>query len=183
MDVIRLAIPEVFLVKPLRRGDDRGFFVETYKAAALAELGVTHPFVQDNMSLSRVVGTLRGLHFQSPPHAQAKLVSVLQGRIYDVAVDVRKDSPTYGQHVGAELDAAEGWQIYVPAGFLHGFVTREPDTIVQYKVSDVYAPDCDGGVLWNDPDLGIDWGISAEQAQLSAKDAVAQRFADFKSPF
>ena len=132
--------------------------VET--AAALADLGVTHPFVQDNMSLSRGVGTLRGLHFQSPPHAQAKLVSVLQGRIYDVAVDVRTGSPTYGQHVGAELDGAEGWQIYVPAGFLHGFVTREADTIVQYKVNDVYAPDCDGAVLWNDPDLAIDWGIS-----------------------
>jgi dTDP-4-dehydrorhamnose 3,5-epimerase len=183
MDVARLAIPEVFLVKPQRRGDDRGFFVETYKAAALAELGVTHPFVQDNMSLSRVVGTLRGLHFQSPPHAQAKLVSVLSGRILDVVVDVRKGSPTYGQHVSAELDGEEGWQIYVPAGFLHGFVTRAPDTIVQYKVSDVYAPDCDGGVLWNDPDLGIDWGIGAADAQLSPKDAAAQRFADFKSPF
>ncbi len=183
MDVRRLAIPEVFLIKPQRRGDDRGFFVETYKAAVLAEQGVTHPFVQDNMSLSRVPGTLRGLHFQSPPHAQAKLVSVVQGRILDVAVDARQGSPTFGQHVAAELDGEEGWQIYVPAGFLHGFVTRAPDTIVQYKVSDVYAPDCDGGVLWNDPDLAIDWGLSADQAQLSAKDAVAQRFADFKSPF
>ena len=183
MEITRLAIPDVFLVKPLRRGDHRGWFAETFKATVLAEHGVTHPWVQDNMAFSAAPGTLRGLHFQSPPHAQAKLVSVSQGRILDVAVDARKGSPTYGRHVAAELDAADGVQIYVPAGFLHGYVTRAPDTVVQYKVSDVYAPDCDGGVLWNDPDLGIDWGIAAEQAQLSAKDVNAQRFADFKSPF
>lgn len=183
MEIRRLEIPDVFLIKPVRRGDDRGWFAETFKASVLADAGVTHPFVQDNMSLSRVPGTLRGLHFQSPPHAQAKLVSVLSGKILDVAVDARKGSPTYGRHVAAELDAEEGWQIYVPVGFLHGFVTRVPDTRVTYKVSDVYAPDCDGGVLWSDPDLGIDWGLNGMTPELSAKDQVAQRFADFKSPF
>ena len=183
MKIIETDLPEAMVVVPARHGDARGYFTEVYQRERFAAQGIAVDFIQDNQAHNRDAGVVRGLHFQSPPHAQAKLVSVLQGRIYDVAVDVRKDSPTYGQHVGAELDAAEGWQIYVPAGFLHGFVTREPDTIVQYKVSDVYAPDCDGGVLWNDPDLGIDWGISAEQAQLSAKDAVAQRFADFKSPF
>ena len=183
MEITRLAIPDVFLVKPLRRGDHRGWFAETFKANVLTEHGVTHPWVQDNMAFSAAAGTLRGLHFQSPPHAQAKLVSVSAGRSLDVAVDARKGSPTYGRHVAAELDAVDGVQIYVPAGFLHGYVTRAPDTVVQYKVSDVYAPDCDGGVLWNDPDLAIDWGISANQAQLSAKDVNAQRFADFSSPF
>jgi dTDP-4-dehydrorhamnose 3,5-epimerase len=183
MEIRRLEIPDVFLIKPVRRGDDRGWFAETYKASVLAEAGVTHPFVQDNMSLSRHEGTLRGLHFQTPPHAQAKLVSVLSGAILDVAVDVRKGSPTYGRHVAAELDAEEGWQIYVPVGFLHGFVTRAPDTRVSYKVSDVYAPDCDGGVLWNDSDLGVDWGLGTLTPELSAKDQAAQRFADFQSPF
>ncbi len=183
MQIIRLAIPDVFLVKPLRRGDHRGWFAETFKASVLADHGVTHPWVQDNMAFSAAVGTLRGLHFQSPPHAQAKLVSLSQGAILDVAVDARKGSLTYGQHVSAELDAEDGVQIYVPAGFLHGYVTRTPNTVVQYKVSDVYAPECDGGVLWNDPDLAIDWGISAGEAQLSAKDMNAQRFADFTSPF
>ena len=183
MEITRLAIPDVFLIKPKRHGDHRGWFAETFKASVLAQHGVSHPFVQDNMAFSAAVGTLRGLHFQSPPHAQAKLVSVSKGRILDVAVDARRGSPTYGQHVSAELDAEHGVQIYVPAGFLHGYVTREPDTVVQYKVSDVYAPDCDGGVLWNDPDLGIDWGITADQAQLSPKDTTAQRFADFNSPF
>jgi dTDP-4-dehydrorhamnose 3,5-epimerase len=183
MEIRRLEIPDVFLVKPVRRGDDRGWFAETYKASVLAEAGVTHLFVQDNMSLSGREGTLRGLHFQAPPHAQAKLVSVLSGKILDVAVDARKGSPTYGRHVAAELDAEEGWQIYVPVGFLHGFVTRAPDTRVQYKVSDVYSPECDGGVLWSDPDLGIDWGLGGRAPELSAKDQVAQRFADFRSPF
>ena len=183
MEIQRLDIPDVFLIKPLRRGDHRGWFSETFKASWLADQGVTHPFVQDNTAFSAAKGTLRGLHFQSPPHAQAKLVSVIQGRILDVAVDARKGSPTYGRYVSAELDAQNGLQIYVPAGFLHGYVTRAPDAVVQYKVSDVYAPDCDGGVLWNDPDLAIDWGIAASDAQLSAKDLNAQRFADFQSPF
>jgi dTDP-4-dehydrorhamnose 3,5-epimerase len=183
MDIRRLEIPEVFLVTPLRRGDNRGWFAETFKASVLAEHGVTHPWVQDNMAFSAAAGTLRGLHFQAPPHAQAKLVSCLQGAILDVAVDVRTGSPTYGRWVSAELDAEKGVQIYVPAGFLHGYVTRVPNTVVQYKVNDIYSPECDGGVLWSDPDLAVDWGISADQAQLSAKDLVAQRFADFKSPF
>lgn len=183
MDIRRLDIPDVFLITPRRHGDHRGWFAETFKVSVLAEHGVTHPFVQDNMAFSAQAGTLRGLHFQAPPRAQAKLVSVSQGRILDVAVDARKGSPTYGRWVSAELDAEGGVQIYVPAGFLHGYVTRVPDTVVQYKVSDTYAPECDGGVLWSDPDLAIDWGISADQAQLSAKDIKAQRFADFDSPF
>ncbi|WP_369062399.1 dTDP-4-dehydrorhamnose 3,5-epimerase [Caulobacter sp. 73W] len=182
MDVKRLAIPEVMVLKPQRVRDARGFFTELYSYAKTAKLGLP-VFVQDNMSLSEQVGTLRGLHFQTPPHPQAKLVSVLSGAVLDVAVDARRGSPTFGQHVSHVLDADGGEQMFVPVGFLHGFVTLKPDTRVMYKVSDVYAPGCDGSVLWSDPDLAIDWGLGADQAILSAKDEGAQRFADFASPF
>ena len=179
MDVIRLAIPEVFLVKPQRRGDDRGFFVETYKAAALAELGVTHPFVQDNMSLSREVGTLRGLHFQSPPHAQAKLVSCLQGRIYDVAVDARKGSPTYGQHATFQLSADKANSVYIPKGMAHGFCALSDEAIMVYKVSTVYAPHNDAGVRWDS--AGIAWPTASPI--ISDRDAGFAGFGQFDSPF
>lgn len=183
MQIEETTLPGVVIITPKRFGDDRGYFSETYNLKALSDLGISTPFVQDNQSLSRQVGTVRGLHFQRPPHAQAKLVRVLQGRILDVAVDVRKGSPHYGKWVGVELSAEDGRQLLIPAGFLHGFVTREPDTLVFYKCSDYYAPECDGAVRFNDSDIGIDWGISQDDAVLSAKDAAAPAFADFDSPF
>jgi dTDP-4-dehydrorhamnose 3,5-epimerase len=181
MDLRRLSIPDVLVLKPRRHADDRGYFMESYSRAAMATLGLEPVFVQDNLSLSRQVGTLRGLHYQRPPKAQAKLIQVIQGRILDVAVDVRRGSPTYGRHAAVELSADSGEQVFVPAGFLHGFVTLEPDTLVLYKVDAPYAPECEGAVRWDDADLGIDWGVSA--ATLSAKDAAAPAFADFDTPF
>jgi len=183
MDVVRLKIPEIVQLRPRRIADARGHFSETWRRDVLRDAGIAADFVQDNLSFSARPGTLRGLHYQSPPHAQAKLVGVITGRILDVAVDVRIGSSTYGRHVSCELSAEDGRQLYVPTGFLHGFVTLEPDTRVFYKVSDVYAPACDGGVRWDDPDLAIDWGLAPGQAILSDKDAVAPAFADFRSPF
>lgn len=183
LKVEALAIPEVKLVTPPRFGDDRGFFSETYNAQRFKDAGIDADFVQDNHSLSAQKGTVRGLHFQAPPFAQAKLVRVLRGSILDVAVDVRKGSPTYGKWVSAELSAQNGVQIYIPRGFLHGFATLEPDTEIAYKVDNYYSRECDGAVFWNDPALAIDWGIPADEAMLSEKDARAQSFADFDSPF
>lgn len=183
MDIQRLEIPDVVLLRPKRFSDARGFFMETWRRETLAQAGIDCEFVQDNLSYSATAGTLRGLHYQSPPHAQAKLVCVLTGRVLDVAVDVRRGSPTFGRHVKAELSAEDGGQLFVPEGFLHGFVTLEPDTHVTYKVSDVYAADCDGAVRWDDPDLAIDWGVGAHAVILSEKDASAPLFADFDTPF
>jgi dTDP-4-dehydrorhamnose 3,5-epimerase len=183
MDLRRLSIPDVLVLRPRRHADDRGYFMESYSCAAMATLGLEPVFVQDNLSLSRQVGTLRGLHYQRPPKAQAKLIQVIQGRILDVAVDVRRGSPTYGRHAAVELSADSGEQVFVPSGFLHGFVTLEQDTLVLYKVDAPYAPECEGSVRWDDADLGIDWGVSAGAATLSAKDAAAPAFADFDSPF
>ena len=176
MQVERLEIPDVLVLTPQRFSDDRGFFVESYNADRLAAAGVTIRFVQDNLSLSRKVGTVRGLHFQHPPFAQAKLVSVVRGRIADVAVDVRRRSPTYGRHVIVELSADDGRQILVPEGFLHGFMTLEPDTLVSYKVNAYYAAEADGSVRWDDPDLAIDWPRPGP-VTLSPKDAAAPAFA------
>ena len=178
-----LAIQDVKLVTPARFGDDRGFFSETYNAERFRAAGIEAGFLQDNHSLSREQGTVRGLHYQAPPFAQAKLVRVLRGAIVDVAVDVRKGSPTYGQWVKAELSAENGVQIFVPRGFLHGFATLMPDTEIAYKVDNYYSRECDGAVSWNDPDLAIDWGIDPGSAKLSPKDAGAPAFADFASPF
>ena len=178
-----LAIEDVKLVTPQRFGDDRGFFSETYNQQRFFEAGITAEFLQDNHSLSAQKGTIRGLHYQSPPFAQAKLVRVLRGSILDVAVDVRSGSPTFGQWVSAELSAENGVQIFVPRGFLHGFATLEPDTEIAYKVDNYYSKECDGAVLWNDASLNIDWGIPAGEAVLSEKDAAAPVFADFKTPF
>ncbi|MFN3644833.1 MAG: dTDP-4-dehydrorhamnose 3,5-epimerase [Gemmobacter sp.] len=177
------AIPDVRIVTPRRFGDDRGWFSETWSRRALAAQGIDVDFVQDNQSFSRPVGTLRGLHMQRPPHAQAKLVRVLRGRILDVAVDIRRASPTYGRWVAVELSAADGRQLFIPEGFLHGFVTREPETEVAYKCNAYYAPDCEGAVRWDDPDLAIDWGIAPGDAILSAKDAAAPAFRDLDTPF
>ena len=182
MDVQTTPIPGLLVITPARFGDDRGFFSESYSKTRMAEHGVETEFVQDNHSLSARVGTVRGLHFQSPPHAQAKLVRCGRGVLFDVAVDVRKGSPTYGQWFGVELSFENGKQLLVPVGFLHGFSTRAPDTEIIYKCSDFYAPDCDGAVRFDDADIGIDWGLTGE-AILSGKDEQAQSFADFDSPF
>lgn len=182
LDIQPTALPGVLILTPRRFGDARGFFSESWNAKRMAEHGLHFDFVQDNHSLSAQVGTVRGLHFQSPPHAQDKLVRCGRGRLFDVAVDIRKGSPTYGQWVGEELSFENGRQLLVPAGFLHGFVTREPDTEICYKCTDYYAPECDGAVRWDDPDIGIDWGIAGE-AVLSDKDAAAPLLADFDSPF
>lgn len=174
----------VLHLTPKRFGDDRGWFTETFNVRNFARVGIAEPFVQDNHSLSRPVGTLRGLHFQTPPHGQAKLVRCIRGRILDVAVDVRRGSPTYGRHVAAELSAENGEQLFIPVGFAHGFVTLEPDTEVTYKVTDFYAPECDGGIRWNDPDIGIDWPLAAASGPvLSPKDEKLPFLKDFDSPF
>ena len=170
----------VKILTPKRFGDDRGFFSESWNQRQLAEQGLTLDFVQDNHSVSAQVGTLRGLHFQSPPHAQDKLVRCGQGVLFDVAVDIRKGSPTYGQWFGIELSAENGKQLLVPKGFLHGFITRQPNTEVLYKCTDYYAPDCDGAVHWDS--CGIDWGVPGVPV-LSDKDAVAPALAGFDSPF
>ena len=180
---VRFAIQGPVLISPRRFGDHRGFFLETYAQANFAALGLPDLFVQDNHSLSAQTGTVRGIHFQSPPHAQAKLVRVLRGAIIDVAVDLRRSSDTYGQHVAVELSADNAYQLYVPAGFGHAFCTILPDTEVAYKVTDLYAPQCDMNLLWNDPDLGIAWPVSPEHAQLSDKDRKAPLFRDFQSCF
>ena len=176
-------MPGVFVLTPKRFGDHRGFFCESWNRARMADAGIDIDWVQDNHSLSREVGTVRGLHFQSPPHAQAKLVRCGRGRLFDVAVDIRRGSPTFGQWVGAELSFDNGKQLLIPAGFLHGFVTREPDTEVVYKCSDYYAPDCDGAVRFDDPRIGIDWGLAPGAAILSEKDEKAPLLADFDTPF
>jgi dTDP-4-dehydrorhamnose 3,5-epimerase len=178
MDFIRQQIPDVVEIRPRYFRDARGYFSETYKKSALAEAGVSVDFVQDNKSLSTVPGTIRGLHFQLPPFAQGKLVSCLRGAIYDVAVDIRRGSPTFGQHVGVTLTAEAGNQLYVPVGFAHGFCTLEPDTEVAYKVTAYYSAECDRGVLWSDPAIGIDWPVDPERAQLSDKDRKAPRLAE-----
>jgi dTDP-4-dehydrorhamnose 3,5-epimerase len=166
-----LAIPDVLLITPKRHGDARGWFSETYNSQALAEAGVDCAFVQDNQAFSARRGTVRGLHFQSAPHAQAKLVRVLRGAIYDVAVDIRQGSPSFGRWVGAELTAEGGEQLLVPRGFAHGYCTLTDDTELFYKVDGFYAPQAEGGVHWRDPDLGIDWPIPAAEATLNARDA------------
>ncbi|MEM1066052.1 MAG: dTDP-4-dehydrorhamnose 3,5-epimerase [Pseudomonadota bacterium] len=182
MQVDQTEISGVVLLTPRRFSDDRGYFSEVWNSRALADHGIDTPFVQDNHSLSHRKGTVRGLHYQSPPKAQAKLVRCGVGAVWDVAVDVRKGSETYGKWVGAELSAENGRQILVPAGFLHGFVTLTDEAEVLYKCSDFYAPEADGSVLWNSATLGIGWPIDGE-AQLSAKDAAAPDFAVWESPF
>ncbi|AUC56757.1 dTDP-4-dehydrorhamnose 3,5-epimerase (plasmid) [Sagittula sp. P11] len=176
-------LPGLREITPRRFGDHRGFFSESYSAKVFAENGIDTVFVQDNHSLSAAVGTVRGLHFQSPPHAQAKLVRCGRGSIFDVAVDIRKGSPTYGQWYGTELSFENGRQLLVPAGFLHGFMTLQPDSEIVYKCSDFYAPECDGGVRWNDPGIGITWPETGAAPVLSDKDAAAPLLADFDSPF
>lgn len=183
MEVRNLAIEDVKLCIPRRFGDARGFFVETWNDRLFREKVADATFVQDNHSLSVPAGTIRGLHFQRPPSAQGKLVRVARGSVLDVAVDLRRGSPTYGQHVKAVLTAEKGEQLWIPAGFAHGFRTLEPDTEFLYKVTDFYSAPDDGGLIWNDADLAIDWMLDGREAVLSAKDEKLPRFADFVSPF
>lgn len=183
MQIEETSLSGVVILTPRRFGDDRGFFSEVWNREVLRARGIDIDFVQDNHSLSRPVGTVRGLHFQSPPHAQDKLVRCGAGVVFDVAVDARAGSPTYGKWVGVELSAENGRQLLIPKGFLHGFVTRVPNSELLYKCSDVYAPACDGAVRFDDPDLAIDWGLDPAVAILSDKDRKAQAFADFESPF
>mgnify|MGYP003793487971 CR=1 FL=1 len=173
-----LAIPEVLLITPKRHGDARGWFTETWSRATLAAAGIELDFVQDNQAFNARAGTVRGLHFQKAPHPQAKLVRVLSGAIHDVAVDVRAGSPTYGRWVGARLTAEGGEQLLVPRGFAHGYCTLTDDCMLAYKVDGLYAPQTEGGVLWNDPDLAIDWGVADDAAILSDKDKILPRLRD-----
>jgi dTDP-4-dehydrorhamnose 3,5-epimerase len=183
VEINETELPGVVVVTPRRIGDTRGFFSEVYNRKSFAALGIDVEFVQDNHSMSCEVGVVRGLHFQAPPHAQAKLVRVGAGRVLDVAVDIRRGSPSYGKWVGVELSAEAGNQLFIPAGFLHGFAVLEPNSELLYKCSDFYAPDCDGAVRFDDPDIGIDWGIDLSRAILSDKDARAPLLKDFSSPF
>jgi dTDP-4-dehydrorhamnose 3,5-epimerase len=183
MQVDKTDLPGVLILTPRRFGDARGWFSEVWNRKTLADAGIELDFVQDNHSYSRDIGTVRGLHFQSRPHAQAKLVRCGRGRVFDVAVDIRNGSPTYGRWTGVELSAENGRQLFIPEGFLHGFVTREPDSEVLYKCTGFYAPECDGAVRFDDPDIAIDWGLGPDRAVLSDKDAAAGTFGDFESPF
>lgn len=183
LDVEKLAIPGVLLIRPKKFGDARGYFSETYNLRAYQEAGIGCTFVQDNQSLSAQKGTIRGLHFQTPPEPQAKLVRVLRGAIFDVAVDLRQGSPTYGKWCGATLTGEAGEQLFVPRGFAHGFCTLVPDTEVAYKVDGFYAPGCDAGLRFDDPDIGVAWPLDGVAALVSDKDAKAPFLRDFQSPF
>ena len=178
MNVEKLAIPEVILLTPSRHGDARGVFSETFHVRRFAEAGVDQPFVQDNQSVSAKSGTVRGLHCQIAPHVQGKLVRCLRGAIWDVAVDVRHGSPTFGRHVAAVLSAENWQQLWVPGGFLHGFCTLEPDTVVLYKVTGEYDRAAERGVIWNDSTLALPWPVASGDAVLSDKDKALPRFAD-----
>jgi dTDP-4-dehydrorhamnose 3,5-epimerase len=182
MDILPLPLPDLKLLRPKRFGDERGWFMETYRRDALAAAGIDESFVQDNQSFSAARGTVRGLHLQRPPRAQAKLVRVLAGRILDVALDLRRSSPSFGRHVAVELEA-DGTSIYIPAGFAHGFCTLTADVMVAYKVSDTYAPEAETGVLWNDPALGIAWPVTESEATLSARDSRLPRLAELEPIF
>ena len=183
MHVEQTGIPGLVVLTPARFGDDRGFFSETWNRARLAEHGFDVDFVQDNHSFSARPGTVRGLHFQAPPHAQAKLVRCGRGALFDVAVDLRRGSPAYGCWFGVELSFDNGRQLMIPAGFAHGFATRVPETEIIYKCSDYYAPETEGALRYDDPDIGIDWSLGDIDPVLSEKDAAAGSFANFKSPF
>jgi len=178
-----LALPGVFLFSPKQHGDSRGFFSETFNARQFAEYVPDTLFVQDNHSLSAEAGVIRGLHFQTPPHTQGKLVRVPRGRVLDVVVDLRLGSPTYGEHLSVELSGENWQQMWVPPGLAHAFCTLEPNTEFSYKVTDYYAPDCDAGIAFDDADLGIDWQIDLATATLSQKDRNLPKLKDFISPF
>lgn len=183
MQITPTLLQDVLEITPARFGDHRGFFSETWNKHALEEAGVAVDFVQDNHSWSAERHTLRGLHFQAPPSAQDKLIRVIAGTILDVAVDIRKGSPTYAQWVAVTLSSDIGNQLLVPQGFLHGFLTLTPDTHVVYKCSDYYALAADGGIRWNDPTIAIDWGVDENNMTLSDKDTDSPFLVNFDSPF
>ena len=180
-----LKFSDVFLLTPRCIRDKRGFFVESFNDRSFAAVvGLDVKFVRDCMTMSLKPGTIRGLHYQSPPHATAKLVSVITGRVRDFVVDIRRGSPTYGQHAYVDLSAENLQQLFIPAGYLHGLVTLEPNTCVMYKMDNSFSPECDGVVYWRDPDLAINWNLPCEiEPILSERDTSAPLFADFKSPF
>ncbi len=184
MQFDKTEIEGVFTITPRVFTDGRGVFMESFKQSVFNEaIGRNVSFVQDNCSVSLRAGTVRGLHMQSPPRAQGKLVSCTRGSILDFAVDIRKTSQTYGQHISRKLSADNRLQLWIPEGFLHGFVTLETDSEVRYKCTDYYAPECEQTIAWNDADLGLDWGVSAVNATLSEKDSLATTFKDMVSPF
>lgn len=183
MNFDRLDIPEVIHVRPKRVGDERGYFSETFRVDLFTEHAGDVKFVQENQSLSAQIGTVRGLHYQLSPKAQGKLVTCLSGAILDVAVDIRRGSPTYGCHVKAELSSRNGCQLWIPPGFAHGFCTLEPNTLISYKVTDYYSPEHDRGLLWNDSLLGIDWPVDYDAAVLSAKDKAQPNLTSIETDF
>jgi dTDP-4-dehydrorhamnose 3,5-epimerase len=182
MKTTKTAIEGLLIIEPRIFNDDRGYFYESYNKTKFVEAGVDVDFVQDNQSFSHK-GAVRGLHGQADPFAQGKLVRVINGSVLDVAVDIRKNSPTYGKHVSVELSGENKLLFWIPAGFLHGFATLEDNTIFTYKVNNFYDKESEIGVIWNDADLGIDWGISANEILLSPKDEVLPAFKSFVSPF
>jgi dTDP-4-dehydrorhamnose 3,5-epimerase len=183
LDVANLELPELVAVAPKRFGDSRGYFEETYNRRTFEQAGIHADFVQDNQSLSEKRGTVRGLHFQTPPYAQAKLVRVLAGSIFDVAVDLRRGSARYGCWAGLTLSAANGKQLFIPKGFGHGFCTLEPNTIVAYKVDAFYSGPHDGGLRFDDPDIGIAWPVASHEITVSEKDRNLPLLSSFESPF
>jgi dTDP-4-dehydrorhamnose 3,5-epimerase len=183
MDIKTTKLPGVLLLKPRRFADARGYFVETYNAQLFRQSGIMVHFVQDNQSFSIRKGTIRGLHFQLPPKAQAKLIRVLRGSIFDVAVDLRLESPTYKQWLAEEISAESGEQIFVPRGLAHGFCTLEPNTEVAYQVDGYYAPASESGIIWNDPSLNVPWPVGPNEAILSEKDRKLGAFKDLVTPF
>jgi len=183
LEVQALSLPDVKLIVPKRHGDSRGYFVETWNRKIFRDAGIEADFCQDNLAHSSQKNIVRGLHFQTPPHAQAKLVSVLEGRIFDVVIDIRKSSPTFGRHLHVELSAEGGEMLLVPKGFAHGYATLTADTTVFYKVDAHYAPANDAGILWSDPVLSIAWPVKAQDAILSAKDTKLPALSAVTSPF
>jgi dTDP-4-dehydrorhamnose 3,5-epimerase len=179
----RLAIRDLILVRVRTFADSRGHFLETFRKSDFADLGIECDFVQDNQAFSAKRGTIRGLHFQVPPHDQAKLVRVLRGAIYDAAVDLRRGSPSYGKWCGARLTAEGGEQIFVPRGFAHGYCTLEPETVVAYKVDAYYEPQSESGLIWNDPQIDIDWPVPAARVLVSEKDGKLPSLVTFETPF
>lgn len=182
MEQFTTTIPEVKLIKPRVHGDSRGSFFESYNRNTLQSVGITDTFVQDNQSYSNR-GVLRGLHYQTGVHAQSKLVRVIRGSVYDVAVDIRKGSPSYGQYFGVVLSGDNGLQLYIPRGFAHGFIVLEDETIFAYKCDNFYHKESEGGIIWNDTTIGIDWNMEAHAIQLSDKDLILPRLEDCKNDF
>lgn len=182
MNIIETPIKDLLVIEPKIWKDDRGYFFESYNKKAFADAGINAEFVQDNQSFSHK-GALRGLHAQANPYAQGKLVRVVQGKVMDIAVDIRKNSSTFGQHFSIELSGENNKMFWVPPGFLHGFVTLENNSIFSYKCTNLYQKEAEVGVIWNDKDLGIDWGINLTEVLVSSKDATLPNFAAIESPF